>query len=333
MSTLNKTGLRLAAAGAAAAIALAAGAPAFAQEETPTEDPTTPAETESTETATEDTETETETEEENTGDDSQVDEEKDPAEDEVPENEVPEGELPAEEENTEEEGWEHIYSYQYLDQILQGANEGESVLAQPEFYVEEAAENPELTAATVLVFTDSMSFTDLMESDEWNLTHHAYAAPAYDNCMIWEWGATCIVTDFEAEAGKTYTPSEATPLYYDIVGEVDEDDAAVYYAVDVDEAGLQELLADEEAYYDLESDNQFELVETEGSEGEWYYDFGLFYFEADLALPDVPTADEPGLPVTGNSSIIMVSSAAAALLAGAVVFFMLRRRKAAQHWE
>ncbi|MQM25702.1 LPXTG cell wall anchor domain-containing protein [Glycomyces albidus] len=330
MSTLNKTGLRLAAAGAAAAIALAAGAPAFAQEETPSDEATTPAETESTET--EATEEETETEDENAGDDTEVEDEKDPAaDDEVPEQEVPEGELPAENEDDEDEGWEHVYSYQYLDQLLQGANEGESVLAQPEFYVEEAAANPELTAATVLVFTDSMSFSDLLEDGSWNLTHHAYAAPMYDNCTIWEWGATCIVTDFEAEAGKTYTPSEATPLYYDIVGEVDEDDAAAYYAVDVDAAGLEEALA--EGFYDLESDNQFELVETEGSEGDWFFDFGLFYFEADLVLPDVPTADEPGLPVTGNSSIIMVSSAAAALLAGAVVFFMLRRRKAAQHWE
>ncbi|GAA1675798.1 hypothetical protein GCM10009830_23040 [Glycomyces endophyticus] len=323
MSTLNKTGLRLAAAGAAAALALAAGAPAFAQEETPADEATTPAET-----ATETEAVETE-EEEN----SEVEEEKDPAEAEVPEAEVPEGELPEQEEEEDgaDEGWEHVYSYQYLDQILQGANEGESVLAQPEFYVEEAAANPELTAATILVFTDTMSLEDLLVDGSWNLTHHAYAAPGYDNCTIWEWGATCIVTDFAAEAGKTYTPSEATPLYYDIVGEVDADDAAAYYAVDLDAAGLEEALA--EGWYDLESDNQLELVETEGTEGDWFLDFGLFYFEADLVLPNLPTAEEPGLPVTGSSSIVMISSAAAALLAGAVVFLVLRRRRAAENWE
>jgi LPXTG-motif cell wall-anchored protein len=330
MSTLNKTGLRLAAAGAAAALALAAGAPAFAQEE-PTEDTaTTPAEETATESAPE------ETGEENAGGSEEVEEEKDPeAVEEVPEAEVPEGELPAEGEGEEgaEEGWEHIYSYQYLDQLLQGANEGESVLAQPEFYVEEAAANPELTAATILVFTDTVSLENLLADGSWDLTYHAYAAPWYDNCTIWEWGATCIVTDFEAEAGKTYTPSEETPLYYEIVGEVDEDDAAAYYAVDVDAAGLEEVLAEEGATYDLDSDYQFELVETGGSEGDWFYDFGLFYFEADLVLPNLPTAEEPGLPVTGTSSIIMVSSAAAALLAGAVVFMVLRRRKAAENWE
>ncbi|GAA2300036.1 hypothetical protein GCM10009853_065500 [Glycomyces scopariae] len=328
MSTLNKTGVRLAAAGAAAALALAAGAPAFAQEETPSDDATTPAET-ATETAPAGTEEEEAgTEEEHT----EAGEQKDPEDlEEVPEAEVPAGELPAEEDEGEEEGWEHVWSYQYLDQLLQGANEGESVLAQPEFYVEEAAANPELTAATILVFTDTMSLEDLITDGSWNLTYHAYAAPYYDNCTIWEWGATCIVTGFEAEAGKTYTPSEATPLYYDIVGEVDADDAAAYYAVDVDAAGLEDALS--EGFYDLESDNQFALVETGGSEGDWFYEFGLFYFEADLVLPNLPTAEEPGLPVTGGSSIVMISTAAAALLAGAVVFTVLRRRRAAENWE
>ncbi|GAA2125548.1 LPXTG cell wall anchor domain-containing protein [Glycomyces algeriensis] len=335
MSTLNKTGLRFAAAGAAAALTLAVGAPAFAQSESPsTEASETPvAETETPVTETETPATDATPEapaEENPGGDSEVAEEKDPALEEVPENEVPEGELP--EAGEEDEGdFGSAYSYLYIDEVLQGADLGESVEAHPEFYIEAAAENPDDVAATVLVFNDSVSLESI--EGEWELTNHAWAWAPYDNCNVWEWGTTCVVTDFEGEADTTYGID--APLYFDIVDEVDDNDVAPYYAVDVDAATLEEVLA--EGYYDFETDNQLGLTETEPTEGDWYYGFGAFYFEASEALPNVPTAPAPGgggqLPTTGNSSIILISSAAAAVLAGAVVFYMLRRRKTATNWE
>jgi LPXTG-motif cell wall-anchored protein len=343
MSTLNKTGLRVAAAGAAAALALAVGAPAFAQET----DPENPENTESTETTPEgETTEETPTEEaptqeapaeddtaENPGSDSEVVDEKDPAVEEVPETEIPDGELPELGED-EEEDFGSFYSYVYVDEVLQGADIGATVEAHPEFYIEEAPENPDDVAATVLVFNDSTSLESIENGEEWELTYHAWAYAPYDNCNIWEWGVTCVVTDFEGESETTYGLDN--PLYFDIIDEVDDNDAAPYYAVDVDAATLEEVLA--EGVYDLETDNQLGLHEIEPTEGEWWYGFGTFYFEAGQALPDVPTADQPGtgggqLPTTGNSSIILISSASAALLAGAVVFFMLRRRKAAGTWE
>lgn len=341
MSPLNKTGLRLAAAGAAAALTLAVGAPAFAQ---PTEDATTPAtdatpETEATPTpeadATEEApaaETPADDAEEAPGGDSEIVEDKDPALEEVPEAEVPEGELPAAGDEDEDD-FGSAYSYLYIDEVLQNANVGESVEAHPEFYIEAAAENPDDVAATVLVFNDSVSLASL-EADEWELTNHAWAWAPYDNCNVWEWGTTCVVTGFEGEADSTYGVD--APLYFDIVDEVDDNDIAPYYAVDVNAEELQAVL--EEGYYDLETDNQLGLTEIEPTEGDWYFGFGAFYFEASQGLPEVPTAEQPGtgggqLPTTGNSSVILISSAAAALLAGAVVFVMLRRRKTATTWE
>ncbi|GAA2166151.1 MULTISPECIES: LPXTG cell wall anchor domain-containing protein [Glycomyces] len=340
MSTLNKTGLRIAAAGAAAALTLAVGAPAFAQNDgETTEEATTPA-AETTETpAAETTETPTPgaTEEapaeENPGENSEVVEDKDPNLEEVPETEVPDEELPELGEEDEED-FGSFYSYIYVDEVLQNADNGETVEAHPEFYIEEAPENPEDVAATVLVFNDSTSLESIENGEEWELTYHAWAYAPYDNCNVWEWGVTCVVTGFEGESDTTYGLDG--PLYFDIIDEVDDNDAAPYYAVDVDDATLDEILA--EGVYDLESDNQLGLTEIEPTEGDWWYGFGTFYFEAGQALPDVPTADQPGtgggqLPTTGNSSIILISSAAAALLAGAVVFFMLRRRKTAGTWE
>ncbi|MFG3338603.1 LPXTG cell wall anchor domain-containing protein [Glycomyces sp. NPDC048151] len=341
MSPLNKTGLRVAAAGAAAALALAVGAPAFAQETEP-ENPententeTTPAAEESTPEAEATTEEapaeENPAEEEAPGAGSENAEEKDPALEEVPETEVPEGELPEAGEDDEDE-FGSFYSYSYIDEVLQNANLGESVEAHPEFYIEAAAENPDDVAATVLVFNDSVSLASI--EDVWELTNHAWAWAPYDNCTVWEWGTTCVVLDFEGEAGTTYGLD--APLYFDIVDEVDDNDIAPYYAVDVDAETLDLVL--EEGYYDLETDNQLGLTEIEPTEGDWWNGFGAFYFEAGQALPDVPTAEQPGtgggqLPTTGNSSIVLISSAAAALLAGAVVFFMLRRRKAQATWE
>ncbi|MEU5154407.1 LPXTG cell wall anchor domain-containing protein [Glycomyces sp. NPDC021274] len=336
MSSLNKAGLRFAAAGAAAALTLAVGAPAFAQtenpspeaSETPVAETETPV-TETSETPAPDTSTEA-PDAENPGGDSEVVDEKNPDLEEVPENEVPEGELPEAGEEDEED-FGSAYSYLYIDEVLQGADVGESVEAHPEFYIEAAAENPDDVAATVLVFNDSISLASI--EDEWELTNHAWAWAPYDNCTVWEWGTTCVVTGFEGEGDTTYGLD--APLYFDIIDEVDDNDIAPYYAVDVNAEELEAVL--EEGYYDLETDNQLGLTEMEPTEGDWYSGFGAFYFEASEGMPNVPTAPAPGgggqLPTTGNSSIILISSASAALLAGAVVFFMLRRRKAAATWE
>jgi len=324
MSSLNKTGLRLAAAGAAAALALAAGAPAFAQEtaeeENPVDTTSSPAVDEGSESPATD-ETSSPATEDPEGD-SEVEDDKDPAgEEEVPEEDLPE--TPAD----DDEEWEDVYSYAYLDDVLEGANVGESVLAEPQFRIdgESLLEDP---AATVLVFTDSTSLESIFSGEDWELTYHAYANALYDNCVTEEWGVTCLV-EFAPEVGKTYGLSDESPLYYDIIDEVDDDDAAAYYAWDIDAEELDGWIADG---YSLGGENNLSLVETaEIEDGGYFNDFGLFYFQADLVLPEFPTG-EPELPTTGNSSIILISSAAAALLAGAVVFYLMRRRKTAANW-
>ncbi|WP_335989588.1 LPXTG cell wall anchor domain-containing protein [Glycomyces sp. MUSA5-2] len=304
MSPANRTGLRLAAAGTAAALALAAGAPAFAQDET-AQAPSGPAGTEST--AADSTENEA----------TEAEERQDP-------------EGPAEAPGPQ--AWSHGAVYRYADQHIEGANMGTAVTARPEFMVDEAAPDPELTAATILVFTATVDRDDLLLHDERNPTYNGYPAPGYDNCTVWEWGATCILTDFAPEAGQAYTPSEATPLTFEITGEVTAADAAPYHAVDVDAAGLEAALAEPGAHYDLDGDDRFSLVETDGS-GIWHSGYGMFLFESDPVRPELPTEEEPALPVTGGSATVLVSSAAAALLAGAVVSAVFRRRRTAGNWE
>ncbi|MDA1362234.1 LPXTG cell wall anchor domain-containing protein [Glycomyces luteolus] len=319
MSTLNKTGLRVAAAGAAAALTLAVGAPAFAQTEAP-EDATTPAtdaspspetETESTPaTDTETTETETEEEEAPVVTEPPVDEE------------LPEA---------SEEGYE--YEFAFLNHILTGANPGETLTAFPHMRVNGESGLGDERGATVLWFEDSSDVDAWFNDGELVFTDAVDVIADYDNCDRFEETVYCVLTDFDPQVGTTYTPSEDTPVLYEVLNAVTEADGAAYGAYDITK---DELAIEIEAGLDPESDNNLTLVETEWDiEDEYFSDFfGWVFFEGDdRGWGQVPGGENPELPSTGNSSIILISSAAAALLAGAVVFFMLRRRKAATTWE
>ncbi|WP_205328129.1 LPXTG cell wall anchor domain-containing protein [Glycomyces sp. YM15] len=321
MSTLNKTGLRVAAAGAAAALTLAVGAPAFAQDETTAPaDPTTPAadattepETDATtepEAGTEAATTEAETEEEG----PEVTEP--PVDEELPE--------------IAEEGFE--YEFAFLNHILTGANPGETLTAFPHLRVNGESGLGDERGATVLWFEDSSDVDAWFNEGELVFTDAVDVIADYDNCDRFEETVYCVLTDFDPQVGTTYTPSEDTPVLYEVLKAVTEADGAAYGAYDITK---DELAIEIEAGLDPESDNNLTLVETEWDiEDEYFSDyFGWVFFEGDdRGWGQVPGSEDP-LPTTGNSSIILVSSAAAALLAGAVVFFMLRRRKAATTWE
>lgn len=342
MSTLNKTGLRLAAAGAAAALALAAGAPAFAQETEP-ENPententeTTPegeiAETpegENTEPEADDTEAEdTETDTEET-DQEEVIEDGDDLEEEI-------------EEDTEEEADEESYfEFAYLDQVLQGADVGSTVTADPQFQAWGTASEDRV--ASLVWFTDAVDFDRWIDeenayTEEELSDNSATVLDEYENCAkdgIW---LVCAVDGWTHEDGKIYGPSEASPINYLVEDEVSEFGMSVYAAFDVNQAELDEYV--DYLGVDLENGSQFELVELDGADAapEDYFVGveGWIFFEAsldDVPHPNLPGTEDPSLPSTGNSSIVLISSAAAALLAGAVVFFFLRRRKTAANWE
>ncbi|MCC3764643.1 LPXTG cell wall anchor domain-containing protein [Glycomyces sp. TRM65418] len=336
MSTLNKTGLRLAAAGAAAALTLAAGAPAFAQE-TPAADDTntTPAADETTTPAADETSADDATTA--PADDATSEAGDDTAGDDA-DNEVID-DIESEVEQNAEDEEEDYYEFLYLDQILQGADAGSTVSADVQVQV--TGTPAEDRASTLFFFTDAVDFDkwtdpDNAYTDEELTDESAKSIDAWDNCAkdgIW---LVCIVDDWSPEEGKTYAPT--APVQYLIENEVSEFGMSVYAGWDLDQH-LTELYATELGL-DLENGNQFSLAELDeseiGPEEDFAYVEGWIFFEASLGqLPNVPTAEEPveALPSTGNSQTIMISSAAAALLAGAVVFYLLRRRKAAATWE
>jgi LPXTG-motif cell wall-anchored protein len=329
MSTLNKTGLRLAAAGAAAALTLAAGAPAFAQgdptSEAPAGDPTTEAPV-TDNPVTEDPATE------------------DPATEEPPagDDEAPEGDVEEElEEDTEAAEEEEYYEFAFLDNWIEDVSVGDTVTAAPQIQVEGTSSIDR--AGTLVWFTDTVDMNRWYEEDWFDFsevaTGHATVVDEYDNCSRVVTGhLACIVTDWNPEEGKTYAPSADSPVNYLVEGQVDEQDISVYSAFDITSEDLE--FYTEWLEVDIEGANAFSLSEVASSEvGDEDY---FFYGEAwimfvasidDIPHPNVPGGETPSLPSTGNSSIILISSAAAALLAGAVVFYMLRRRKTAASWE
>lgn len=233
-----------------------------------------------------------------------------------------------------------IYAYNYVDEILEGTESETLVPAHPQFQVvEEPADD---RAATLITFTDALTIDSIIDGD-WQTTDGAYAEAYYDNCYVDWWNTTCVVTDFAPEQGKTYGLSEDSPLNYWITElGVTEDDAALYWAEDLDEAELTAYIEETGVSLDeSENSNLLSLVETTPADGsEFFEGYGVFLFLGDIddidELPGHGDNDGEGagqLPSTGNSSIVLISSAAAALLAGAVVFFFLRRRKTAANWE
>jgi LPXTG-motif cell wall-anchored protein len=337
MSTLNKTGLRVAAAGAAAALTLAVGAPAFAQDETEPAEATTPATDATTEPET-GTETEPEQAESETATEEAATEEA--GDDEVIENEEDLGEEI--EEDTEEEAEEENYfEFAYLDQVFEGADKGETVTPDPQFQAWGTA--PEDTVASLVWFTDAVDFEKWVGEEDWeseeDLSDNSVTVlDEYENCAKDGLYLVCIVDGWAFEDGKIYGPSEASPVNYTVEGEISEFGMSVYGGYELNQEDYD--LYTEYLGIDLESGSQFALAELGEGDAAPADEFvaveGWIFFEAsfeDVPHPNVPGGGDPQLPTTGNSSIILISSAAAALLAGAVVFFMLRRRKAATTWE
>jgi LPXTG-motif cell wall-anchored protein len=318
MHALKKNALRVTAAAGAAALALAASAPAFAQD--PGEEETTPAPVEGLEENLENNEEPDETTEgddedglgeDNDGEDGTEDDEDGKEEDDDLLPELPE----------EFEDDEH-YTYAYVDDFLADANPGDLITGAPQFRIDGAPliEDP---AATLLVFTDSTSLESVFSGGDWELTYNAYAVAEYDNCTTEYWGVICVLTDFAPEPGVTYTPSASTPVAWEIVEAVTEDDAAVYWASDIDDETLQILEADG---YNLGGSNNFSLVKTDELDEEYWNDFGLLYFIGGLA------DDDEKMVVTGSSTITLIAAAGAAAVVGAGALFLVRRRKAVQAW-
>lgn len=323
MSTLNKSGLRLAAAGAAAAFTLAAGAPAFAQvdEETPTPEEETSAP------ATEEPTTEAPEGGDETTSPAADDESEDENEGEPEPTEPPVDEDP----NESEDGFE--YEFAFLNHILSGANPGETLTGAPQIRVNGDSSLGEDRAGTVVYFGDSID-TDLwLDEGEVEFTEAVEVIADYDNCIRFDHEVYCVLTDFDPQVGTTYTPSEDTPVLFEVLKTVSDVDGAYYGAYDINQEGLDDALADG---LDPAGENTLTLVET-GSEisDEYFSDYyGFVFFEGDdRGWGDVPPAgggDE--LPETGSSMTLVLTSALGAIAVGAVVFFVLRRRKTAENW-
>lgn len=254
----------------------------------------------------------------------------------------PEPELPADFPVSDLEEADDAYGFAFLNHLLEGAKAGQTLTADPHFRVEAASGLGEDRAATALFFSDSVSLDAWFDEGTGSYTGTVEVLADYDNCVESEGGITCVVEAFDPQVGTTYTPSEATPIRYEVLGEVGAADGAYYTAWDINEATLdlyRQILA-----VGPGADNQFELVATDHEIGDEYFSqfYGLIWFTdhednqggVEPIDPDEISNKSSGqLPTTGNSSIILISSAAAALLAGAVVFFLLRRRKAATTWE
>lgn len=329
MSPLNKTGLRLAAAGAAAALTLAAGAPAFAQT-TPEadEETTSPVDKETIAPSPGGDATTTPADENSTspdGDETTTPADEDPT-------------SPGEGGMDEEEDY---YEFAYLDHLVEDANVGDTVTASPQIQVSGSPMSERV--GTLIWFTDTVDMDAWYEGDWFDFsevaTGHATVLDEYDNCSKVVVGhLACIVTDWNPEDGKTYAPSAGSPVNYLVEGEVDDQDISAYSAFDIVEEDLE--------YYtdwlevDLDGSENFSLTEVDpadvGDEEYFIAGEGWIMFMAgveDAPHPNLPGNDGEPLPKTGNSSTVLISSAAAALLAGAVLFFLMRRRKAEASWE
>ncbi|THV40951.1 LPXTG cell wall anchor domain-containing protein [Glycomyces buryatensis] len=330
MHSLNRTGLRVAAAGAAAALTLAAAAPAFAQnddDEIVTDDETT----------TEEIVDDEITDETGTGDDAPAEDDEIVTDDETTTDEETEGEDVedeadpiAEDEFELEDSFE--YEFAFLNHVLLGANPGETLTGHPEIRVNSESSMADERAATVLWFEDSSDVYAWFEEGELVWTEAVAVIADYDNCQKDDHFVYCVLPEFDPEVGTTYTPSEETPVLFEVLQAVTEADGAAYGGYDIDQAGLEEA---EAAGMVFEGDNQLTLVESnEGISDEYFSEYwGWIFFEGDeRGWGNVPPS-EGELPKTGTSSTIMISAAAAALAAGAGVFMYLRRRKTAQNWE
>lgn len=254
----------------------------------------------------------------------------------------PEPELPADFPVSDLEEADDAYGFAFLNHLLEGAKAGETLTAAPHFRVDAASDLGEDRAATALFFSDSVSLDAWFDEGTGSYTGTVEVLADYDNCVDSEGGITCIVEEFDPQVGSTYTPSEATPIQYEVLGDVGDADGAYYSAWDINEATLdlfRQILA-----VGPGAANQFELVATDYELGDEYYSqyYGLIWFTdqedgqggVEPIDPDeIGGAPSGQLPSTGNSQTIMISSAAAALLAGAVVFSLLRRRKTAATWE
>lgn len=254
----------------------------------------------------------------------------------------PEPELPADFPVSDLEENDDAYGFAFLNHLLEGAKAGETLTAAPHFRVDAASDLGEDRAATALFFSDSVSLDAWFDEGTGSYTGTVEVLADYDNCVDSEGGITCIVEEFDPQVGSTYTPSEATPIQYEVLGDVGEADGAYYSAWDINEATLdlfRQILA-----VGPGAENQFELVATDYELGDEYFSeyYGLIWFTdqedgqggVEPIDPDeIGGEASPQLPSTGNSQTIMISSAAAALLAGAVVFYLLRRRKGAATWE
>jgi LPXTG-motif cell wall-anchored protein len=233
------------------------------------------------------------------------------------------------------------YGFAFLNHLLEGAEAGATLTAAPHFRVDETSGLGDERAATALFFSNSVSLDAWFDEQTGRYTGTVEVTADYDNCVSYAEGVTCVVEEFTPQVGTTYAPSEATPIQYEVLGDVVDAEGAYYTAWDINEATLdlyRQILA-----VGPGAENQFELVETDYEIGDEYFSehYGLIWFteqedgqgDIEPVDPDA-TGDASGqLPTTGNSSIILISSAAAALLAGAVVFVMRRRRKTAGTWE
>ncbi|WP_026923383.1 LPXTG cell wall anchor domain-containing protein [Glycomyces arizonensis] len=232
---------------------------------------------------------------------------------------------------------EEHYEFAYLDHVLQGADLGKTVTAAPQIQVDGNA--GEDRVGSVVWFTDAVDIDMWADPD---VVYDGYemdadsasVVDAYDNCAKFEVWLICLVTDWTPEVGKTYRPSESSPIQYTIDNKVEENHVGVYSAFDVNQEALDYYVA--EFGLDLDGASKFSLSavdEGEVASEEYFYEGeGWIYFEGSVENAAGESAD-PKLPTTGSSSVVMISAAAAAIVAGAVVFFVMRRRKTAASWE
>ncbi|MFC4337028.1 LPXTG cell wall anchor domain-containing protein [Salininema proteolyticum] len=246
--------------------------------------------------------------------------------------ELPDPELPDPEEGEDGEEDDELnrpYLFGYLDHELTNANPGETVTAGPQVRVYEENTSFDDRAGTIVHFSNSIDLDEyVLGENYWDeaLTGNVEVAADYDNCRTTDYGAACVITDFDPEVGKTYAPSESTPVQYNVLNAVGDNEIAAYVAYDFSESDLEGLTE----YVDLEGGNQFQLTEVaedeQISDDYFFTSEGWIYFSGDVK--DIAEK----LPTTGNDQTWIIVSASAALIVGVGAVWMARRRKvAAEH--